>query len=450
MEEIFKIPDVPEALTKTNKKGKAKQDDVDPTMALNSVQISINDAPHMTAQRTLMTHRFEDDDFGASFGENGKVFDFSSFEAHQQQEAPVDESPDLLRDSDNNQHQSAVNLPEISLTDDIKNIVTKQKKSLKRRRSHENDISLRIGPATFDDCEPPLMLDVNNNEPPLMPDANNNEPNVSQIEDVDKISEVTQHDCALAQVYSSTPNNLATKSNNKFEFPSPVSPIRPTRQPKLKKQKLIVDKVKKLNEETWSSFTKNYKKNCTVESPLTAFSKAMYQVKIMNNNFLVTPSSVFKHASPLLIPIFQRNLMKVSLKSLKRAREETAPTTESPAKKRALNEKLRTSQRKADAVPASSEVIALEEPMVVPCIEEIVPEVELQLEHFEVPEIEPELEPAELPELVEPAHENFFGKSKKADRTVYKEACVGCNSSRVLLLIFFSFILVKSGQRTRL
>lgn len=240
------------------------------------------------------------------------------------------------------------------LCDDVHDIIKKQMPLRKRRLSFTADISERIGAAKVS------RLDSTNQEVVIdLPT------NVSPFEDIANEIETIGQDLTTAE-----PAVDPIKSEKLSSFLKASS--------KSKKAGIIVDKAIKISNEVMKSNAVNYKEKFTNTPLFESWHQNMAKLKLSEKNYWKVPSSRMKTASKLLMPVFERNLAKVSMKLLKRrVSNDLEEAATSPVKKYKLRNANKQQLQLTQSVPVIGE-------MDLPPLEEFVKEVN----HINIPPIE--------------------------------------------------------------
>ena len=238
------------------------------------------------------------------------------------------QSPDVLRKAP----IPDVDLPDLSLTNDILEIVTKQKPIRKRRLSA--DISLRL--------ESTAKQRRMENKENIYEDSGKSSIQHSELPSFDANAndvEMTQPPVAeaktpriLIETISSKPKDLDFIELALLQK-TPLQKLTNAKALKSKKNsKLIIDKQTKVKDEVLKNNMENYQMKLTVKSPMETFNWKMHQLKSSNEMFFASPSSCLKRSARQLLPIYQRNLERI----VTRLFEDDKVSSPSPAKKRFL------------------------------------------------------------------------------------------------------------------
>lgn len=257
-----------------------------------------------------------------------------------------DTTPDVLREQSLTGENSQQQAPEISLLEDIGNILRNQKKPRKRRNSSSADISQRLGSK-----EPKLTEET-------QIDANNNE-NVIPLEQGTYVEQEEENEVLNSTL---TVQDLQKPGVPFIPFDEPVIPS-PIAKPKSNKRKMIVDKSIKLNEEVLRKNMRNYVLQMTVTPPMSEFEERLQQIKIENLNLFVVPGTKLSISPVELLNIFKRNLKVIPKSLLKRKREEEEIQQESSPPKlrrRKENSSREMNRTGTELVQAMAEVLDFE------------------------------------------------------------------------------------------
>lgn len=385
LEEIFNIPEtqVP------SKKGKGRQpaEDLDPTMATSTKDITLMERYKQPVFRDLkMPETTEVHEFGAS----DEGFDFSFVNALAEPSVRQLDPPERLRETQQINEPEAVDFPEVSLSYDVMEAVNTQKSTRDHRSVFDGEPSQRLESPSKD-------LGVNEEDPEAQ-DINNNsciydQPDFSSLDFNANDAEVIPDTGAAVPA---TPQDLITEtfaaaigSEGPPEALMKLSPVKTVRKQKAKNTKLIVDNQTMISSEVIKKNTEKYEK-FTVGMPIETFESRWNCIKRENTNVWVLPSSRLKKGSKLLLPIFNRNLKRISKAMLKRPRVEIdadQPVESPPKKKRATRKSSLEVPIEDSPIKETSQQqhTVIEEASQQPVIEEV-----LQLEpimNYEQPEL---------------------------------------------------------------
>lgn len=453
LEQVFTIPDEPKKKQSSKNKSRAQEDDLDPTLAISAGHITLMEAlqPNEVSRTFVSFKTFlawitvswivllflqitadEIDEFGGLEQDFDLAFHLpqresqklGSREVDNDQEVPeippAFDSPEKLRDVQV-ATPNFVDLPEISLSQDVMMTVTKQQ--TRKRQASKNDISLRLQPASKE-----LKLDENLDEN-LVEDAadtNNNvdmttndssafnkpndissfDNNANESDNVDNASTLPTFHCTNTVPDESAMDiiDAAFLPPNNLMPPPTLNFIR-----KQKNGKLIVDKQTKIKDEVLKSNMQNYQEKLVMKSPMETFELHMHRLKSSNNVFLISPASRFKCGARVLQPIFDRNLKIISMNLLKRTCESVVEEPQIPAKKRRLDRIKKKSLKEPELA-----LVEMMEPSL------IVPETELPEDtvHLNQP-LFLELDDIQALPLCEPQEKDFnaAGADKENDET---------------------------------
>lgn len=365
LEEIFNIPEtqVP------SKKGKGRQpgpaEDLDPTMANSTKDITIMERYLPPVIRDPKMPEPEANDvyeFGADEG-----FDFSFVrELAEHPIHPLD-SPALLREAQETNELEVLNFPEASFSYDVMEAVNTPKASREHRSAYDGSFSQQHLESSLKE------LGVEDSEEDSEAQDINNNSGICEQPDLSSLN----FDANDAEVIK------ALAAADESEDPSlkliELSPAKTVRKQKKKNTKLIVDNQTMISSEVIKKNMEKYEEKFTVEMPMETFMMRWNCIKREHTNLLALPSSRLKKGAKLLLPIYERNLKRISMAMLKRPRMEIdadQPVEPPPKKKRAT--------RKNSLVVATEESPIKEAPQQ-PVIESV-----LQLEpiiDYELPEL---------------------------------------------------------------
>lgn len=236
-----------------------------------------------------------------------------------------EEIPDVLRFTENPRSASPnYELLEPTLSNEIMEIVNKQKTTRKRRSSGDLDINERIGCSIKSSR---ISIDD------IAPERNSNKQ--------DSISTFDYNANAIETVGNGElESEIATQTNahdvSDILVVPPITPLkaetqisRKIRKPKQKKRKLIIDKILKISE---AEMEDNKKQTVIDMSPLDIFMDRMAMMKHSADTFWETPATRMKFcAAKELLPLFKRNL-----KIVKRTRQEANPPEEASSPKKRI------------------------------------------------------------------------------------------------------------------
>lgn len=406
LEEIFNIPET--QMPSKNRKGRQPAEDLDPTMATSTKAITLMERYQPPVIRDLnMPEATEVHEFGAS----DEGFDFSFVNALAEPSVRTLDSPERLRKAQQINEPEVVDFPEVSFSYEAVNT----QKSIRDHRS------------VYDDGEPSQRLESPskelgaNEEDPEAQDINNNgciynQPDISSLDFNANDAEVIPDTGAAAvpatpqdlitETFAATPQDLITETfaaaverEGPLEALMKLSPVKTARKPKAKNTKLIEDMQTMIPSEKMKKNIEKYKEKLTVGMPIETFGTRWNRIEHENTNVWVLPSSRLVKGAKLLLPIFKRNLKRISMAMLKRPRVEMdadEPVEAPPKKKRATRKSSlevpvedspieQPSQQQQPVIEEPSQQPLIEEPSQQPLIEEV-----LQLEpimNYEQPEL---------------------------------------------------------------
>lgn len=345
VEQQFNIPDDEKQKEKSksrSKKTKEQVEDLDPTRAVNECAITMIEKcqptfvddrlvilkPYIFAFQfilILITQQVgNENEFGALTVEELDFFYRPSNipEAAKAAEQSDQQVPDMMQFDET--PENIRNIPEVPLYDEVIDVVNKQMPTRKRRSSQEMDISRRLG-----DRSKIPRVEVTEKE---ADEAANTD--ISPLENIANGTEnVTDISAPLEA------NNDVTRDDT-FHNPMLLDPLEPTAtstpfvpKRKVRKSKLIIDKVTKISKEVLGKNQENYQQKLTIKSPLDTWSVDLLYKKISDESFWVKPSSRMKLAARELQPLFVRNAKRIPLNLLKRKRDFEIQTEAPKAKK---------------------------------------------------------------------------------------------------------------------
>lgn len=269
---------------------------------------------------------------------------FSSTKLDYDQEVPevliAPESPDNLRKAASPGLDQLAG-HELSLTENIQEILESHKKPRKRRSSISNNISLRLEPPIkqprIDEDNP---VDDGEDAPKQLSTTIPSFDNQANDVGIDQNQDVHMFDL-------SDPSNFADLS---FALPK-VAVAQLSKKINKRKSKLLVDKQIVIKTITLDETFAIYRNKSVVASPLDTFELQTFHSKSTVDNLFHTPASRLKGCARNLLPVYERNLKKLSSNLLKRKINHQAHEDEqSPPKRQRLEKKKELQVKKIEFV----------------------------------------------------------------------------------------------------
>ncbi|CRL01495.1 CLUMA_CG014386, isoform A [Clunio marinus] len=335
IEQAFTIQEDPEIDQNIEKNGRRDSsmpppDNCDPTMATNMDAITLTENQRFSSVNINLNESY--DEFETT---RGKSFPQSFTDDMVRQDQST------LEEIRNNSDQF-VNIPQQnSLINDIEEILSSHQVSSARfRDSHkrrlvftpEDSSQLRKSPKMFKGSEVsleemPMVVNDNSRFESSNQTENVKEVNISLGEKSVTFIDIPPFEASNENGYVNQINELCDlpsndiiqhketeETNNSEEF-LPLSEFQTPidRDKRSHKKRLIIDKNISINEYN-KKCSEYYTNKLTFESPLDSFAMRYFYIKSSVENFLSSPSSRLKHGARNLLPLFERNLKRISLK----------------------------------------------------------------------------------------------------------------------------------------
>jgi hypothetical protein len=326
---------------------------------------------------------------------------------------PFDEPegvPDVLR-SGENQRTASPNLDLLlpTLSEDIMDIVEKQRPTRKRSLSETFDVSVRIERA----AKVPKLgvddIDQNNNISSFDSNAN-----VLETVENAEFNSATAAPENIPTIAHDTSDILVVPPTTPAKSEAPIA--RKTRKPKQKKRKLVIDECTKITDKELNANMEQYQQTMTDESPLETFMQHMGLLNHSADSFWMKPASRLKFcAAKNILPLFERNCVVIKLKRLR----QEANSPESPPKKRMLRVKTSTVQEVNEKTVIDEIIPELPPVEFIPDLPELPPIHENELRNPQFEEFPLTLPIVELPPLTPAKKSNKKIANKKKSSADY-------------------------------